>query len=156
MSCVERGGKSPQLKATPLSFCNILPCSYYNIYFKACFVWYKYYYSNLLFYFQWPGIPLYILSRGCGSQLSHVSTPPIHLIVVLSLCISLWLIFPASFQVVVIDSCSVNSCTFGVPMGGGELWIFVFRQLDHSLCVLSEMVHIASSVSIHFNLMNWV
>ena len=32
-------------------------------------------------------------------------------------------------QVVVIDSCSVNSCNLGVSVGGGELGVFLLYYL---------------------------
>ena len=55
-----------------------------------------------------------------GSWLVHISTP---------LPISLWLLlyifccgnfFSASLQIILIDSCSVSSCNFGVPVGRGK------------------------------------
>ena len=40
-----------------------------------------------------------------------VSLPPIHLVVP-SLYLLLWIAFSASLQVILIESCSVNSCNF--------------------------------------------
>ena len=40
--------------------------------------------------------------------------------------------FSASLQVVLITSRSVNSCSFGAPVGGGELRVFLLQQLGHS------------------------
>ena len=37
--------------------------------------------------------------------------------------------FSASLQVTLIDSFSVSSCDFGVPMGGGELRVFLLCHL---------------------------
>ena len=53
------------------------------------------------------------------------SAPPTCLIVVPSLCLQLWKIFSASLQVVFISSCCVHSCNIGVPVGGGELKVFL-------------------------------
>lgn len=38
----------------------------------------------------------------------------------------------ANVQVVLGDSCSVRSCTFGVPTAGGELRVFLLCHLDPS------------------------
>lgn len=53
-------------------------------------------------------------------------------IVVPSLYLELWKAFYASLHVVFIDSCSVNSCDFGVPVGRSELRVFLFYHLGHS------------------------
>lgn len=39
----------------------------------------------------------------------------------------------ASLQVMVISICSVNTCNFGIPMGGIELRGFLQHHVDHSL-----------------------
>ena len=39
--------------------------------------------------------------------------------------------FSTSLQVFFINSRSENSCKFGVPMGEGELRVFVLHHLDH-------------------------
>lgn len=49
-----------------------------------------------------------------------------------SLYLRLWKAFSASLQVVLINSCSVNNCDFGVPVGRGELRVFLFCLLGHS------------------------
>ena len=60
----------------------------------------------------------------------------------LLLSISLWFfllilgygkIFSASLQIIPIDSCSINNCNFCVPVGGGELRVFLLDQLSHVL-----------------------
>ena len=38
----------------------------------------------------------------------------------------------ASLQVILIYSCSVNSFNLGVPVGGGELRVFLLCRLGHS------------------------
>ena len=43
----------------------------------------------------------------------------------------LWKLFSATLQFVLIESCSVNGCNFRVPMGGGELKVFLFPLLGH-------------------------
>ena len=48
-----------------------------------------------------------------------------------SLYLELWKAFYASLHVVFINSCSVNSCDFGVPVGRGELRV-IFYHLGHS------------------------
>ena len=48
-----------------------------------------------------------------------------------SLYILLWKIFPASLQVIILDSCSVNSCNFGVLVGDEELRVFLLCHLGH-------------------------
>ena len=40
--------------------------------------------------------------------------------------------FPASLQVILIKSCSVNTCNFGVSIGGDELRVFLLFCLGHS------------------------
>ena len=44
----------------------------------------------------------------------------------------LWKIFCAGFQVILIDSFSVNSCNFGVPTRRGELSVFLLHYLGHA------------------------
>ena len=60
----------------------------------------------------------------------------------LLLSISLWFflliyghgkIFSASLQIIAKDSCSINNCNFCVPVGGGELRVFLLDQLSHIL-----------------------
>ena len=58
---------------------------------------------------------------GWGLSLYCISASPTHLPVVPSLYLKLWKIASASLQVIIINSCSVNSCNFGVPVGGGEV-----------------------------------
>ena len=48
-----------------------------------------------------------------------------------------WKTFSASLQVVLIDSCSINSCNLGVPMGGGKLRVFLLCHLGHSFVSVS-------------------
>lgn len=50
-------------------------------------------------------------------------------------------IFSASLQIILINSYSVNSCTFGVLLGRGKLRVFLFCHLGHlpSVCNLSYM-----------------
>ena len=58
--------------------------------------------------------------------------------------ISLWFLlyiyslgtFFSSLQVIFTDSCSVNSCNFGVPEGGGDFKIFLPLHLDQDFCPL--------------------
>ena len=45
--------------------------------------------------------------------------------------------FSASLQVILLESCSVNSCKFGVPLRGGDLPIFLF-SVGHSLVIHSS------------------
>ena len=42
--------------------------------------------------------------------------------------------FSACFQIFLINSCSENSCSFGVPAGVCELMVFLLCHLGHSLC----------------------
>ena len=70
-------------------------------------------------------------AHGCGSCLYWVSTTPTHPIVVPSLYLQLQKIFSAVLLVVLIGSCSLNSCTFGVFVGGGELRVFLLCHLGH-------------------------
>ena len=54
-----------------------------------------------------------------------------------SFFISLVLENLSSLQVICINSCSVNSCNFGVPMGGGELRVFLCYHLGHTCIVFN-------------------
>ena len=38
-----------------------------------------------------------------------------------------------------INSFSVNGCNFGVPMGGGNLWVFLFCIIGHSWVAISNV-----------------
>jgi len=53
------------------------------------------------------------------------------LFVVSSLCIYLQNIVSASIQVVLIDSCSVITCSFVVAVGGSEFRVFLLHHLGH-------------------------
>lgn len=39
--------------------------------------------------------------------------------------------FSASLEVVLVDSCSVNDCNFGVPMARSKLRVFLLLCLGH-------------------------
>ena len=73
-------------------------------------------------YFTFLGEPLqlwlsscfWVTYQGCWSWLYYISIPPTHFLVVPSLYVYLWRIFSASLQVILIDSCFVNGCNFGV------------------------------------------
>ena len=41
-------------------------------------------------------------------------------------------IFPGTLQVILTDSYSVNSCNFGVLVGGYELRVFLLYHLGHT------------------------
>ena len=72
------------------------------------------------------------------SLLESVSTSLTHLMVAPSLYVYLQKIFSAGLYVILRVSCSVNICNFGVPMGGGELRVFLLCHLDPpaGLCFL--------------------
>ena len=59
-----------------------------------------------------------------------MSAPPAHIadFSFVSLVVE---IFSARLRVVLMDSCSVNSCKFGVSAGGGELRVFLLCHLGH-------------------------
>ena len=69
---------------------------------------------------QLKWLSLHVCSQGWGSWLYCISTPPTCLGAVLSLYVQLWKIFSASLQIILVDSCFVNTCSFGVPVGGSE------------------------------------
>ena len=69
---------------------------------------------------QLKWLSLHVRSQGWGSWLYCISTPPTCLGAVLSLYFQLWKIFSASLQIILVDSCFVNICSFGVPVGGSE------------------------------------
>ena len=74
-------------------------------------------------------------TRWGGMGVYYTLSPPL-------LSVSLWFFlyifscrrsFSSSLQVFLINSCPANSCTnFGVPMGGGELRVFLLHHLGHS------------------------
>ena len=83
-----------------------------------------------------------------------------HLVVVLSLHLSLWRCFSAGLRVIFLDSCSVNGCNLGLPMEAGELR--VFRLLPHWLhlyiyqcvfyiCLLSVLLHVCTVFALVLN-----
>ena len=72
-------------------------------------------YSSCL-WFADPGVWVLDIPYLCPSYLS-------------SLCSWLWKIFSASLQVVLMDSCSVSSYNFGVPMGRAEFRVFLLCHL---------------------------
>ena len=51
--------------------------------------------------------------------------PPTYFIMASSLYLQLQMIFSAGIQVVLIDSCSVNSYNLGLPVGEAELSVFL-------------------------------
>ena len=55
----------------------------------------------------------------------YASLPPTYFIVASSLYLQLQMIFSPGVQVVLIDSCSVNSYDLGLPVGEGELSVFL-------------------------------
>ena len=69
------------------------------------------------------------LPWGCGSWLDYISSPPTCGSVFISLVVK---IFSTRLQVIFIDSCSVSTCNFGVPVGGGEFRVFLLCYLDLS------------------------
>lgn len=72
------------------------------------------------------------LSQGCGSWPYNVSLLPTHLTVAFSLYLKLWRIIFVTLQLIYIDSCSVFSFSFGVPVGGDELNVFLLHQLGYT------------------------
>ena len=48
-----------------------------------------------------------------------------------SLYLELWKVFSASLQIIV-GSCSISGCNFGVPIGGGELRVFLLCHLGYT------------------------
>ena len=81
------------------------------------------------------GLPTWV----CGSWLYPVSTPPTFLLWLLFCIFNCGKIFSTSLQVVLWDSCSVNSCDFEVPVRGRELsWSFCFTVLATSLTNVSQ------------------
>ena len=69
---------------------------------------------------------------GCGSWLYYVSGPTTCLVMICSFYLQLWNIFSASLQILLISSCSVNSCNSDVSMEVGELSIFLLYHLSYS------------------------
>ena len=80
----------------------------------------------------WLSCHLRVTYPGYWSWLYHVFAPLTYLIVILSLYLELWKVFSVSLQVILIDSFSVNSCNFGVLVGGSELRVFLLFHLDHA------------------------
>ena len=85
-------------------------------------------------------------SQGCESWIYCVSAPPTHLIVVPSLYLQLWKMFSASLQVIPIDSCSVNSCNFDVPMKGGEFRGLLLHYLGHTSPLSYFLIQVSTAV----------
>ena len=52
--------------------------------------------------------------------------------VVPSLYLWLWEIFYARLQVILVDSCSVNSCNFAVILGEGEFRVSLLHHFSHT------------------------
>ena len=76
----------------------------------------------------------------------HVSTPPTHLFV-FSYIKYFQLVFKSSLY-----SCSVNSCNFGVPLGGGKLRVSVFYHLGCNSPILatSSSINICSILTAYY------
>lgn len=60
-----------------------------------------------------------------------VSHPSVHLTVIPSLYLELWKIFSANLQVILINSCSVNTCHFGVPTWEDKLRVFLLSHFGY-------------------------
>ena len=60
-----------------------------------------------------------------------MSTPSAHLIVEPSLCLQSWKISSSCLKVVLTDSCSVGSCSFGVPFERGKPKVFILHNVGH-------------------------
>ena len=59
-------------------------------------------------------------------------------------------IFSACLMVFLINSFSVNSCNFSVPMGGGVLKVFLLQHLGHSTSSYKFLPHIKLGIIILF------
>lgn len=88
------------------------------------------------------------------------SQPPTYFLVVPSLYLLLWVIFSASLQVILINSNSVNSYNFAVPMGRGKFRVFLLFYLSHTslslsfYCTLFNFLYIAENIKNLFNYFN--
>ena len=78
---------------------------------------------NLLFVGRPPGC----VSLDCTTSLPLLLTWLWFLLYIFSCIRSFLLVFRF-----LISSCSTGSCNFGVPVGGGELRVFLFYHLGHS------------------------
>ena len=89
-----------------------------------------------------------------------VSQPPTYFLVVPSLYLLLWVIFSTSLQVILINSNSVNSYNFAVPMGRGKLRVFLLCCLGHTslsppfYCTLFNFLYVAENIESLFNYFN--
>ena len=79
-------------------------------------------------------------------DLDYTVSLPLCLTVVPSLYLQLYKIFSTSLLISLINSCSVNSCNFGVPMEGGELRVFLFHHLGHQ----PDPIYFQMGTSIYF------
>lgn len=66
-----------------------------------------------------------------GVGFDQDSAPPTQLTVVISLYFHLWRIFPASLQVILINSYSLNSYNSGGHVGGSQLRFFLLHHAGH-------------------------
>lgn len=64
--------------------------------------------------------------------------------VVPSLYLWLWEIFYACLQVILVDSCFVNSCNFAVIIGGGEFRVSLLHHLRHTFLTLEFWIFLPS------------
>ena len=65
-------------------------------------------------------------------SLDYSPSPPLLPIFLCFFLFSFSFIIYASLQVILINSCSVNSCNFGVPLGGVVLKVFLLHHLGHA------------------------
>lgn len=63
--------------------------------------------------------------------------------VVPSLYLWLWEIFYACLQVILVDSCFVNSCNFAVIIGGGEFRVSLLHHLSHTFLTLEFWIFLS-------------
>ena len=73
------------------------------------------------------------------STLYRIFAPPTLLIMVPSSYLELQ-IFSASLQVILTNRYSINSCNIGMPMGAGELRVFLLYHLGHSLHICVNFI----------------
>lgn len=85
-------------------------------------------------------------AQGYESQLYHVSTSPTCLVVVPYFYLQLQMIFSDSLQVIIINSCSVNSWKFGVPVRGGELRVFLLYHLGCSFLTVTFLIYLWQAI----------
>ena len=86
---------------------------------------------NLRAFTLWEELLSILLFVVAHLRVYHVSTPPTHLFV-FSYIKYFQLVFKSSLY-----SCSVNSCNFGVPLGGGKLRVSVFYHLGCNSPILA-------------------